>query len=164
MNWITHGIAIGSIRDAQDVRYLATEHVEAVLRLLDEGELEEPPYFRAQLRLPVADGRPLDPTLLRRGVDFIREQRQAGRKVLVHCGLGQSRSPSFVAAYLHEEGATLPDAFLLIQRMRSETLPHPELVRSLFQYYSLPDDPTALIVKLVQARRMAAGRRAPHDA
>lgn len=164
MNWITHGIAIGNVWDARDHRKLAQERVGAVLRLLEQDEADDLPPFRSRLWLRVADGRPLDVALLRRGVDFIRAQCQTGQRVLVHCGQGQSRSPSFVAAYLHEEGATLLDAYLLIQRARPETLPHPELVRSLVQYYSLPDDPTGLIVKLVHARKLAASGRTPQDA
>jgi protein-tyrosine phosphatase len=165
MDWITSGIAIGSIRDAQDHRTLAAERVDAVLRLLEEAEEEQSLLsWTSSLWLRVTDGRALDPALLRRGVDFLRDQRNVGRKVLVHCGLGQSRSPTFVAAYLHEEGETLLNAFLLIQRARPSALPHPELLRSLVQFYSLPDDPNTLLVKLIQARRLATQRSGRSDA
>lgn len=158
MDWITEGIAIGSVREASDTDLLAAEGVGAVLRLLDD-ELKVGAPEMHQLWLRVADGQPLDVALLRRGVEFIREQRAVERRLLVHCGLGQSRSPTFVAAYLHEEGHRLLDALLLIQQIRPIALPHPVLLRSLVQVYRLPDDPGSLLAQLVSVRKNVTGSR-----
>jgi hypothetical protein len=38
------------------------------------------------------------------GLKFIDHELKAGRKILVHCNAGQSRSPSIVLAYLHAIG------------------------------------------------------------
>lgn len=92
-------------------------------------------------------------SLLTSGVVFIREQRALGRKVLVTCGRGMSRSPTLVAAYLHEEGADLGDAFRLILSRRACVLPHPELIRSLMEHYGLEVRPEILLADLVRARR-----------
>jgi protein-tyrosine phosphatase len=87
------------------------------------------------LPLQVEDRCRLPPQLLRQGVKFIRRQRLADRRVLVCCGAGMSRSPTFVAAYLHEEGMDILDAFRQIRSRRPEVRPHRAMVRSLVHYY-----------------------------
>jgi protein-tyrosine phosphatase len=136
MDWVAEGIAVGGMKDAMDFELLESEGVEAVLQLY--GQEREQIYFILPidtLQLQVEDRRPLPPPLLRRGVKFIRRQRLAERRVLVCCGAGMSRSPSFVAAYLHEEGMDILEAFRQIRSSRPEVHPHRAMVRSLVDYY-----------------------------
>src|SRR5947207_8004558 len=105
MNWITESIALGGWYDAVDTPGLQREGIAAVLQIHDpEAPPDDFPWAEAALTLGVADGRPLREETLRRGVDFIREQQASGRKLLVACSAGRSRSAAFLAAYLHEEG------------------------------------------------------------
>jgi hypothetical protein len=154
MNWITEGIALGGWYDCIDHPGLEAAGIRAVLQLRDlEAALEDFPSGWTTLSLRVADGRPLPQDMLRQGVEFIREQQAAGRRMLVACSAGRSRSATFLAAYLHEEGMELEDAILRIIRRRRSVLPHPELLRSLIGYYGLPSVPEKLLASLVRRRR-----------
>ncbi len=111
LDWVAEGIAIGGLRDVFDFQRLEAEGVEALLQLHDgAGEHYDFPLPIEVLRLEVRDREALPPRLLSQGVKFIRRQRLAGRRVLVACGAGMSRSPTFVAAYLYEEGMDFSDA------------------------------------------------------
>lgn len=61
------------------------------------------------------------PTLddLRRGVDFICAEINAGGKVYIHCGAGVGRAPSMAAAYLVSTGMTAQKAWDTIQARRT---------------------------------------------
>jgi hypothetical protein len=87
---------------------------------------------------PVEDGELIPADQLRRGVDFVIEQLEAGRPVLVMCGAGISRSATFVLAALVQRGYDLHDAFVLLRAKHNEATPHPNLWLSLIAYYGLP--------------------------
>jgi len=58
---------------------------------------------------------------LLRGINFIESARQKGTKVLVHCVMGISRSPSMVIAYcMYYRGWKLQDAYRYVRSRRSE--------------------------------------------
>jgi hypothetical protein len=157
MDWI----ALGGRADVFDQRELERAGIRAVLQLY--GPEPDPlafPFAEEVLSLFVIDGQPIEPSDLREGVEFIRTQRTAGRPVLVTCGAGMSRSPSFLAAYLHEEGTELGEAFARILRRRPRVLPHPELLRSLVDYYALPMSAEELLVRLVRLRKSLPQERA----
>lgn len=87
----------------------------------------------------VDDGAPLAAERLREGVDFVRARKAEGRKVLVACGAGISRSVSFaIAALKEEEGLSLLDAYAAVRAAHPAALPHPALWESLRQYYGEP--------------------------
>ncbi|VDD91715.1 unnamed protein product, partial [Enterobius vermicularis] len=57
--------------------------------------------------------------------ETIEEQRKSGGKVLIFCGMGISRSASFVVAYLMcIEKMTLHDAYKHVQRVRNIICPN----------------------------------------
>lgn len=88
------------------------------------------------LYLPVDDGEPLPIQLLEQGMSFVRAHKAQGRKVLIACGAGISRSVTFgIAALREEEGLSLPDAFRAIHSHHPEAMPHFALWNSLCQYY-----------------------------
>lgn len=150
MDGVADGIAIGGIRVTADRAALNPLGIGAVLQLY--GPEAQPPRFPADiaaLQLFVLDGTPIPADVLRQGVQFIREQRDAGRNILVACGSGRSRSVSFVAAYLHEQGMDLPEALRAIVRSRRDALPHPELLRSLVEHYGLEVSASELLVAVV---------------
>ncbi len=49
-----------------------------------------------------------DPRLILTAMDFVEEHIASGRKVLVHCNLGESRAPSLALLYLASRARTLP--------------------------------------------------------
>lgn len=115
--------------------------IGAVLRL-DNGSDRAYLQWGSQytlLDMPIRDGQPMQPDMLRKGSGFIHRQIQAGDKVLVHCMAGMSRSVTFALAYLIEhEGMSLPDAYALVVKGRPIAEPHPALIQSLVQTYDLP--------------------------
>ena len=160
MDWVAEGIAIGDMRDAIDHSGLREAGIEAILQLYGaERERVGFPIPVEVLQLQVADRVPPPPALLRRGVEFIRRQRAGERSLLVACGAGISRSPTFVAAYLHEEGADLREAYRQIIRVRPQTRPHPALLRSLIQYYQIDTPAEELLSALSRMKRPAPRQR-----
>jgi len=154
MDWVADDIAVGSFRDASDFAALQEAGVEAILQLYWHAhERCDFPLPVDVLPLLVEDRAPLVDEALSEGVGFITAQRQAGRRVLVTCGAGRSRSPSFVAAYLHEQGMDLTEAFAQIARRRPETRPHRKLVQSLIAHYELDLEASDLLAALARLRR-----------
>jgi hypothetical protein len=69
-------------------------------------------------------------------VDFVRNEKAKGHKVLVACGAAINRSTAFcVASLKEEEGIGLLDAFLAVKAAHIESLPHPPVWQSLCDYY-----------------------------
>jgi protein-tyrosine phosphatase len=153
MDWITDQLALGSRREALDPAVIEREGVEAILTVYEDGEPEGSFSVPHLLHLHVRDGKPLPPDVLRRGTAFVREQHAAGRKVLVACALGISRSPTFVAACLHEGGMDLREAFATILQRRRQVLPHPALLRSLVECYGGDCSVEELLQAVVHAKR-----------
>ena len=107
------------------------------------GRVDSPPWrTRAVLNLcevantytcevqehhPIRDAAPA-PSLawLREQVEWIAEQRRAGRRVYVHCQNGVSRSGLVVIAYLmSEHGWTVDEALAFVRSKRSGVRPNP---------------------------------------
>lgn len=153
MDWVADGIAIGSAADTVELAILERAGIEAVLQLYGPEPFAAAfPFAASVLHLYVVDGEPLPDLRLREGVDFVRAQRASGKLVLVTCGAGISRSPTFVAAYLHEQGLPILDALRTIMERRPQAMPHPQLLRSLVTYYRLTTTAEELLVALVRMR------------
>jgi hypothetical protein len=78
-----------------------------------------------------------EPTLewLRGVVEFIAEQRRAGRTTYVHCMAGMNRSGAAVAAYLMQEhGWGRDEALAFLKKKRSVVQPNPTLMRLLLEW------------------------------
>lgn len=126
--WLT----IGKYREAIDSELLHSEDITAVLHLVANVHHEDIPC----LYLPVEDGVPLEPDLLQQGVSFILTQKAAGHKVLIACGAGISRAPTFAIAALKEaEDLHLFQALRLVRQVKPEAFPHIHLWKSLCRYY-----------------------------
>lgn len=136
MDFVTPWLAIGAAGEAADSALRRAHGIDAVLSLLpvdfDAGA--------AHLTLPVADRVALPGTTIRTVTAFIERQRQAGRKTLLHCQMGISRSPALAACYLHEyAGRALADALREICRARPIADPHPALLASMREHYGEVD-------------------------
>jgi hypothetical protein len=90
----------------------------------------------ASLWEPVFEaGRDPDLDWLRRVVEFIGEQRRAGRTTYVHCLAGMNRSGAAVTAYLMQEhGWGRDEALRFLQGQRPEVQPNPTLMRLLTEW------------------------------
>lgn len=136
MIWITSDLAIGSAYHDSDKAELERQGISAVLQLY-EGQEPWPAHWET-LHLPVADGQPATCETFRRGCDFVQSQRRAGRKTLVACLMGQSRSSTFVLACLLADGYTPAGAWRLLKSRHPNAFPHPILLQSLLECYQVP--------------------------
>lgn len=132
MKTIRPWLTVGKFRDTLDPNYLREQGIKAMLQLV---EVPLTPGIEA-LHLTVEDGQPIPLELLKRGVQFVLAAKSGGRRVMIVCGAGLSRSVSFAIASIKEaEGLTLVDAFREVRRHHPEALPHPALWKSLCECY-----------------------------
>lgn len=126
---------IGKYAETQNKPLLDTYGIGAMLQLADHV----PQPGIDALYLPVEDGVTLAPEHLQRGVAFLREHKQANKKLLVACGAGISRSTTFALALLkEEENLALLDAYRAVLKVHPAALPHYKLWDSLCAYYDEP--------------------------
>jgi protein-tyrosine phosphatase len=133
---VLDGVFISGIQAHRAMDTLRTADIRHVLKLYHYE-----PHWPADFTVcenPVLDGQRLPPGTLERGVGFVREQVEAGRRVLVQCGAGISRSSTFVLAYLVESGLDLKAAFALLRQCHPQAWPLPALWASLLDHYALP--------------------------
>ncbi|MEO1289225.1 MAG: dual specificity protein phosphatase, partial [Chloroflexota bacterium] len=99
---------IGKFSQTRNLSMLKQVGITAMLQLADYIPQPDMPI----LYLDVTDGESVPHDLIAEGVQFVREQKQAGKRILVACGAGISRSALFVVATLMEdENRTLFDAY-----------------------------------------------------
>lgn len=137
-DFITPQVVIGSRRDAENDDALIHHRIDAVLSF---APIERPMPVARQLSLHLQDRVALPAEVIEEAVAFLREQVSRGRRVLVHCEMGMSRSPAIVACYLHEEhGLDIDAALRQIRAVRPAADPHPALVASMRDYYAAGAD------------------------
>jgi len=130
-------LVIGRYRDTQNPNWLQSRQISAMLQLA--APVSQPGIVSRYLA--VEDGEPLAHDLLREGVAFVREQRAAGKNILVACGAGISRSATYVVAALkEEEGLSLVEGLRDLRAVHPAALPHMALWESLCDYYDEPFD------------------------
>lgn len=133
MDFVTPQLAIGSLSEAADPRMLEQLGIDAVVSLLPVGFSAG----EARLTLPIPDRVALSSETIRTVTAFIEHQRLSGRKTLLHCQMGISRSPALAACYLHEYGDySLADALSEVSRARPLADPHPALLASMATHYA----------------------------
>jgi histidinol-phosphate aminotransferase len=131
MNYIFSRLALGNVRDAQ-----ADPAVDAILNISEFHY----PTDRIYRNLYFPDGVYIQPlALIGECTEFIHEQLRLGRRVLVHCAEGISRSCVIGTAYLYECGMSIDEAMALIRAKRPIVDPSPSLLRALRDYYQIAD-------------------------
>lgn len=134
---ILEGLWLGGLRALHEPHLAANLGIQAVLRLDDlPREIGQWSADYLLCDLPMADARPLAAERLRQGLDFMHEQLEAGRPLLVHCEMGISRSVTFVLAYLVAyHHLSLRESCQLIIQRRPSAQPHPILLASLNNFF-----------------------------
>ena len=133
MDEIRPWLFIGAYRDTLNKNYLDLKSIQAMLQLAQKAVQ---PHI-VSLYLPVEDLAPVSDVHIRQGVDFIKEHKAKGNRILVACGAGINRSSSFCAAALkEEEGLSLFEAFKEVKRLHPESMPHEPVWASLCKYYN----------------------------
>ncbi|MEM6530729.1 MAG: dual specificity protein phosphatase family protein, partial [Chloroflexota bacterium] len=125
-------LIIGKYRETIQLPLLKQYNVGALLHLADD--VQHPGI--ESLSIVIDDGTTVKPEHIGQGVDFVREQKAAGKVVMVACGAGISRSSSFaIAALKEEEALSLKDALVAVKTAHPPALPHMALWQSLCDYY-----------------------------
>ncbi|GJM24915.1 MAG: phosphatase [Phycisphaerae bacterium] len=102
-DWIDDSVLLGRIPRKREINELRHEGIGAIINMCDEFaghtvQLEE--FNIKQLRLPTIDL--VCPSIenLQRGVEFIRQCADSGKKVYIHCKAGRGRAATMALCYL----------------------------------------------------------------
>ncbi|HRI63049.1 MAG TPA: dual specificity protein phosphatase [Polyangium sp.] len=122
-HWVTPRIALGSaVVNGEHVQALIADGITHVLdcRLAEGGEkLYEGTTIRYLANPTADDGKPKPEEWFKKGIGFVLTALAIPKsKVLVHCMLGVSRSPSMTYAVLRALGHAPDDAVKLIRKAR----------------------------------------------
>jgi len=105
------------------------------------------------LTVPMADnGKSNLESIMKRSFPFIEESQQKGNKLLIHCKLGQNRSPSLLISWLMSKKRwSFYSAHRFVKQARAMIQPHKLYVqqlraldKELFGIHSTPDDYLAI--------------------
>lgn len=121
--WVTQRIALGSaVVTREHVQELIADGITHVLdcRLAEGGELLYEGTTIRYLANPTADdGKPKADLWFKKGIGFVLTSLAIPKaRVLIHCMLGVSRSPSMTYAVLRSLGHSGDDAVKLIKKAR----------------------------------------------
>ena len=109
MNEVLEWLYVGAVQDAEDYDALKAAGIGAVLTLA--WPISHPDDIVVK-RVFFEDGEPIPDEVFYQALSFVRRQRRQGRKILIACSAGVSRSPTIAIAVLHElAGYPLVEAF-----------------------------------------------------
>jgi hypothetical protein len=114
LHWLTDHIAVGGCFPIDQADALARAYgIGAVIDLRSEDRDDEQRLRAAGidfLYLPTPDLEAAVLPMLDHGVDFVREQTEAGKRVLIHCQHGIGRAPLLALCVLVDQGWAPLDA------------------------------------------------------
>lgn len=113
------GVTLGEALDA-DLGWLKEQGIGAILSLTEEPLPAEAlqRHALAALHLPIDDQTAPTQAELFAALDFIDQQRIAGRAVLTHCRIGEGRTGCILAAYLIRQGVGAEQALASLRAIR----------------------------------------------
>ena len=138
MHEIRPWLCVGTRQDAADRGLLYARGIGAVLQLAHEVRYPD----IASRFIPVEDAEAVPFAAVRDAVDFVLGQRIQGRKVLIACSGGFSRSVALACVVLREaEGLPLADGLREIREIHPQAQPHPAVWAPLCEFYQEPLNP-----------------------
>ncbi|MCU0499950.1 MAG: dual specificity protein phosphatase family protein [Anaerolineae bacterium] len=122
----------GSYAHAQNHPLLQAHGIDSLLEVY--RPIEYPDIV--SLYLEVEDGFPLFKKNIQRAVEFIHEQQQQHKTLLIACGAGISRSSTFAILALREiEGLSLEEGFWVVRAANPQAMPDETHWESLRSFY-----------------------------
>jgi predicted protein tyrosine phosphatase len=107
-HWLTDGMAVGGCFPIERADELRERHGIGAIVDLRAEDCDDEAQLRAAgielLHLPTPDLEPASHRHLERGVGFVRQRREEGDKVLIHCQHGIGRSALLALCVLVDEG------------------------------------------------------------
>ncbi len=137
LSWIQDDLAVGGRVALEHHALLARLGIRGVVDCRSEDRDDAAALARhgiELLHLPTLDEAALTDAALREGTHWVRVQRAAGRKVLIHCTHGMGRSPLLAACVLVADGSSPQQALQLLKTRRARVCPAPEQLQALLRF------------------------------
>lgn len=132
MHKIRDWLFVASFRETQDLAQLENHAIGAVLQLHQSVDYDD----ITTLFVPVQEGYPLVKHDMVNGLNFIRDQHAQGKKVVVACGAGISRSVIFATGALKmAESLTMSKAFSEVRKKHERAMPDELHWQSMCTYF-----------------------------
>lgn len=142
MKAIRDWLHIGNHNDLKSLAQGNQAPIDSILNLAGDLEIGN----KTTLFLDIEDGKPLKEGDVITGTEFLLREYYKGRKILIACGAGISRSATFCILLLREvENLSLIEAYRSIKSVYPKALPHPELWESVCGFYDELFDYPALL-------------------
>jgi len=148
MDQITEHLFLGSMEDAANLDLLRQHRIDSVASVAKEAVLDLPWRKIGGLRdeapkydlyLAQEDSVPIPQEFIEKYLTWMKQQiLYHRRRVLVHCGAGISRAPSFTIGYLMFCGFSWDDAeaWVQVKRANVRIQPHGDLKKSFLKYFN----------------------------
>jgi protein-tyrosine phosphatase len=138
ISWVTPCLAVGACVSGDCVEWLAnTLKVGQVVDLRSEVAID-PTFWTNHgvqfLALPTPDHHPIEPELLKQGVNWVLSGIKREVRVLVHCQHGIGRSALLACCALVALGHDPCEALAMAKRVRSVVSPHPDQLHALLEF------------------------------
>lgn len=139
-NWVTPDLAVGNIRAGTDLKQLLKNDIDVVVAAVPQMPLAPDTYIdygMSLFHIPLLDIPKQDILQwFHDSCDFIQAHHESGRKVLVHCMAGISRSVSLVMAYLiRKNGWNVEETLRFVRKRRLCANPNQGFLKQLQQFY-----------------------------
>jgi atypical dual specificity phosphatase len=128
---ITPILWIGNYLNGAELVLANPRDFRAVLNVSTEQAYKKAPGI-AYLEVPFDDGHSISVKAFTACMEFLMFQYETGKKTLVHCAAGVSRSAAIAAAFMHvSEQMTFDVALNRIKQRRPIAQPHPDITTSI---------------------------------